>query len=122
MHDLTFVLSPTRTGSEVWEHLGAAGINIEAACLFPRLEGRVVHVTVADEDVEVAHNALVGAGFLELDKRPVIVASFVDAPGALGALTQRINEVGVTIYLMYMATGDRVVIGADDLEKVASVI
>lgn len=122
MQDLTFVLGPDRTGSEVWEHLGAADINIEAACMFPRLEGRVVHVTVADTDADAAHQRLADAGFTELDRRPVIIASFVDEPGALGALTKRINDAGVTIYLMYMATGDRVVIGADDLEKVSGVV
>lgn len=122
MQDLTFVLGPDRTGSEVWQHLGAADINIEAACMFPRVEGRVIHVTVSDEDADAAHRTLVEAGLAELDRRPVVIASFVDEPGALGALTQRINDAGVTIYLMYMATGDRVVVGADDLEKVGEVI
>jgi hypothetical protein len=122
MQDLTFVLGPNRTGSEVWEHLGAADINIEAACMFPRLEGRVVHVTVNDADADVAHQRLANAGFTELDRRPVVIASFIDEPGALGALTQRINDAGITIYLMYMATGDRVVIGADDLEKVSALL
>jgi len=122
MQDLTFVLGPDRTGSEVWQHLGQAGINIEAACMFPRLEGRVIHVTVADGDAETAHRILVDAGFAELDRRPVVLASFFDEPGALGALTRRINDAGVKIYLMYMATGNRVVVGADDLETVARVI
>lgn len=119
MQDLTFVLGPNRTGSEVWEHLGAVGINIEAACMFPRLDGRVVHVTVRDEDADTAHRTLIDAGFAELDRHPVVIASFVNEPGALGSLTKRINDAGVRIYLMYMATGDRVVIGADDLDEVA---
>lgn len=122
MQDLTFVLGSNRTGSEIWQHLGAAKVNVEAGCMFPRLEGRVVHVAVADEDADHAEQTLIDAGFMPMDRRTVIIAEFQDQPGGLGELTKRINDAGAKIHIMYMATGNRVVMGADDLDKVASVL
>ena len=84
MKDLTFVVGEDRAVAELWETLGAAGIEMEASCTFPRLEGRVVHVTVRDEDGDTAYEALRAAGFLPMDRRDVIIADFEPRPGAMG--------------------------------------
>ena len=122
MQDLTFVVGEDRSVAEIWETLGEASIQMEAACTFPRVDGRVVHVVVKDSDADKAHDSLRAAGFLPLDRREVLIADFVPRPGALGEIARKVADNGAKLYILYMATGDRAVIGADDLGKVAEVV
>ena len=122
MHDLTFVVGEDSAVAEIWETLGAAGIQMEASCTVPRLEGRVVHAVVKDSDAEAAYEALRAAHFIPLDRRDVLIAEFVARPGAIGEITRKIADAGAKLYILFMATGDRVVIGASDLDKVAGVL
>ncbi len=122
MQDLTFVLGSDHDPADLWSVLGDAGITMEAACTFPRLEGRIVHAVVTDEDADRAHRALRKAGYLPLDRRPVLISEIQPQPGALGSLARRISDAGVRIYILYMATGNRVVIGADDLAAAAAAL
>ncbi len=122
MQDLTFVLAADHEPADLWSVFGEAGITMEAACMFPRLEGRIVHTVVSDEDADVATDALRRAGYLPLDRRPVLVASIEPKPGELGRLAKRISDAGARIYILYMAVGNRVVIGADDLEAARSAL
>lgn len=121
MQDLTFVIGSDRAAAEIFETLGDAGITMEAACTFPRLEGVIVHLVVTDDDADRAYEALRTAGFIPLDRREVLIADIDVAPGALGRLARQIADAGARVFIMYMATGNRVVIGADDLDKVRSV-
>lgn len=122
MQDLTFVVGEDRAAAEIWEILGEAAIQMEASCFFPRLEGRIVHIVVSDDDAGTAYDTLHAAGFLPLDRRPVLVVDFAPRPGALGEIARTVADAGAKLYIMYMATGDRVVIGATDLEKVAAAL
>jgi hypothetical protein len=122
MQDLTFVVGEDRAVAELWETLGKASIQMEASCTFPRLEGRIVHVVVKDSDADAAYEALRAANFIPLDRRDVLIADFVPRPGAIGEVARLIEDAGAKLYILYMATGDRVVIGASDLDKVAAVI
>jgi hypothetical protein len=45
------------------------------------------------------------------------VTEVEDRPGAAGELLRRIADAGVNLELVYLATGTRLVIGADDLEN-----
>ena len=122
MQDLTFIIDAERPLAEMWETLGDAGITMEAACAFPRLEGRVVHVVLQDDDVEQGESVLRAAGFTPMDRRAVIIHEFEVKPGELGRIARRIAEAGAKVYILYLATGNRVVIGADDLEKAAAAL
>ncbi len=118
MQDLTFILGPYRPVAELWEVLGKAGITMEASCTFPTVDGRNVRVVVADEDAEAASGALLDAGFGALDRHEVLIADIEVEPAALGRLARRVADSGAKLTTLYMAYGDRVVIGADDLDKV----
>lgn len=122
MQDLTFVIGMDADPADPWSVLGGEGIRMEAACAFPRLEGRVMHVVVQDDDADGARQALLGAGYLLLDQREVLVAEIEPVAGELGRLAKRISESGAQIHILYMALGNRVVVGADDLEKAASAV
>lgn len=122
MQDLTFVVGSDRAAAEIWETLGDAGIVMEASCTFPRLEGRIVHVVVNDQDADRAYEALRSARFIPLDRREVLIADIEVKPGEVGRLARRVADAGAKLYILYMATGNRVVIGADDLDKVRGIV
>ena len=122
MQDLTFVVGEDRAAAELWETLGAAGITMQASCMFPRLEGRIIHVVVTDEDAERAYEALRENGFIPLDRREVLVADFVVRPGEIGKIARKISNTGTKLYILYLASDNRVVIGASDLTKAAEAL
>ena len=45
-----------------------------------------------------------------------------DRPGVLGGVTRRIADAGVNLELLYLATGTRVVVAADDLDKAETAV
>jgi hypothetical protein len=122
MEELIFVLGPTRAVAEIWEVLGEAGIAMEASATYPALEGRHVRVVVRNEDADAAYDALLNAGFGTIDRHQVMIVEFEVRPGELGRLARRIADAGVTLTTLFMATGDRAVIGADDLERVREIL
>ena len=117
MRDLTLVL-PGRAaaGPEVWEALGRNGINVEGGTAFLRESHRVIHVLVNDEDESRAMEALSEAGLFLVDNREVLVIPVEDRPGIAGEITRKILEAGVTSYIMYLATNNRLVLGVDDVQ------
>ncbi len=114
--DLTVILEDRPgTLASLGEAAGSAGVNMEGAGGFVT-EGRgVFHVLV--EDAAAARSAFEGAGLEVRDERDVIVTDVEDRPGALGEIARKIADAGVNIDLLYIATGTRLVIGVDDVEK-----
>lgn len=114
--DLTVILE-NRPGTlaDFGEALGRAGINIDGICGFP-CEGKgVIHVLV--EDAAGARSALEEAGIEVTGEREVMVVEVEDRPGTLGNMARKFANAGVNVDLGYLASGTRLVIGADDLEK-----
>ena len=122
MQDLTFVVGADRAVAEIWEALGEADIQMQASCTFPRLEGRIVHVVVSDADAYRTYETLRARNFIPLDRRNVLIMEIVPRPGELGRIARKIADAGAKLYILYMATGNRVVIGASDLDKVAEIL
>jgi hypothetical protein len=81
-----------------------------------------MHVAVEDDDAAAGRQALIDAGYLLLDQRPVLVVEVEPKPGELGRLAKRVSDAGARINILYMALGNNVVIGADNLEKAAAAI
>ena len=122
MQDMTFIISANRAAAEIWDTLGAAGVNVEASCTFPSTSGRVVRVVVADEQAAAGKAALLDGGFSALDQHEVIVAPIANEPGGLGKLARRVADSGAQLTTLYMAMGDRVVVSANDLDKVRAIL
>ncbi len=102
------------TLAELGEVLGKAGVNIEGMC-GPCEGDEVAHVLV--DDVKAAKAALKEAGIEVLGKSPVLVLDVNDKPGVLGGICRKLSSAGVNIDYFYVATGTRIVLGVDDIEK-----
>jgi hypothetical protein len=104
--------------ADVGEALGNAGINIEGLAGFA-IEGRgVAHILV--EDAAAARSALESAGIKVEGESDVLLTDMTgDAatPGSMGRAARKMAEAGVNVTFGYLATGNRVVIGADDIAK-----
>jgi hypothetical protein len=117
--DLTISLED-RPGilAELGEALGGAGINIEGFCGYRSDGTGIVHLLV--DDAAAARGALESAGFAVQAEREVIVVDVEDRPGALGVVARRIASADVSLDLAYLGTNTRIVVGAEDLEKLRS--
>jgi hypothetical protein len=112
--DLTvFIEDRPGTLADLGEALGQAGINIEGVCGFA-CEGRGVGHLLVD-DPAAAREIIAATGIEVGRQREVIVMPIDDRPGVMGEIARKIAEVGVNLELVYLATANRAVIGADDL-------
>ena len=119
--DLTIFLGD-HPGSlaKVGEALGKAGVNIEGICGVTVQGKGVIHVLVAD--ASKARRALEANHVDVVKETDVVVVPVEDRPGALGNVARRLANAGVNLQLAYLATSTRLVVGADDLEKVRATL
>jgi hypothetical protein len=119
--DLTIVLGDHPGAlAKVGEALGKAGVNIEGICGITAQGKGVIHLLV--QDAAKARRAL-EANHIDVSKETeVVVLPVEDRPGVLGNVARRLANAGVNLQLAYLATSARLVVGADDLEKVREVI
>ena len=117
MQDITIMI-PERGGAvpEIWEELGAAGINIEAGVSFSREHHRVVHVVVDDDVAAQARQVLTDGDMLVVDEREVLIVPIEARPGGLADVARTAYDAGAEVYLLTMATGDRVMLGCVNTE------
>jgi hypothetical protein len=91
-----------------------AGVNIAAAtCIGPaqraELHILVPHAEAAKHSLSISHLAVTR-------EREVVVVDVEDRPGVLADLARTIAKAGVDLDLVYVATQNRVVFGAADLD------
>jgi len=100
--------------AEVAAAISDAGVNIAAAtCLGPG-ERAELHILVPHPEA-VRH--LLAISHLAVNReREVVVVDVEDRPGVLADLTRKIALAGVDLDLVYVATRNRVVFGAPDLD------
>ncbi len=120
-NDLTIALEDRPgTLAAMGELLGSAGINIEGICGAQDGGQSVVHILV--ENSPAAREVLETGGFTVTGVRDVFVLNIEDRPGALGELSRKLAEAEVNIELCYLASGTRLVLGVDDMEKAVAVL
>ena len=100
------------------EALGKAGVNIEGICGFVVAGRGYGHVLVADS--AKARQALQTAGARVTGEQDALVLEIEDKRGALGEVTRKLADAGVSLNAVYLATKTRLVIGARDIEKARS--
>jgi hypothetical protein len=118
--DLTIYLGD-HPGSlaKVGEALGKAGVNIDGICGVTVQGKGVIHILVAD--AAKARRTL-EANHIDVAKETdVVVLDVEDRPGVLGNMARRLANAGVNLHIAYLATSSKLVVGADDLDKVRAV-
>jgi hypothetical protein len=90
-----------------------AGVNIAAATCVGLGERAELHILVPH--AEAAKHALAISHVGVTREREVVVVDVEDRPGVLADLTRRIARAGVNLDLLYVATRNRVVFGAEDV-------
>ena len=100
--------------AEVAAAISDAGVNIAAATCIGAGERAELHILVPH--AEAARHSLAISHVAVTREREVVVVDVEDRPGVLADLTRRIAKAGVDLDLVYVATRNRVVFGAEDLD------
>jgi hypothetical protein len=111
--DLSVTLPEDRPGmlARAIRAIGTAGVNIDGYAEM----GGVVRVLTTD--IRRTRDALEGEGFKVLGEQQVCVVEVPDRPGAAGEIFQRIADAGINVSFSYLATRNRLVIGAASLGR-----
>ncbi len=100
--------------AEVAAAISDAGVNIAAATCMAAGERVELHILVPH--AEAARHMLAISHIAVTREREVVVVDVQDVPGVLADLTRKIAKSGVNLDLVYVATRNRVVFGARDLD------
>ena len=88
--------------------VSAAGINIDG---YSEMNG-VVHVLAPD--LGAARQCLTNAGFRVVQEQQVAIVPVADEPGAAARVFQKIADAHINVRYTYLATGNRLVIAAEN--------
>jgi hypothetical protein len=110
--DLAVTLPEDRPGmlAMAVNAVSGAGLNLEGHA---EMEG-VVHVLTTD--AESARAALEHAGFRVVREQEVVLVPVEDRPGSAAGIFRRVADAKVNIRFSYLATRNRLVIAADELD------
>jgi hypothetical protein len=97
-----------------------AGVNIAAATCVGPGESAELHILVPH--AEAARHSLAISHLAVSREREVVVVDVEDRPGVLADLTRKIAKGGVDLDLVYVATRNRVVFGAPDLDALRAAL
>jgi hypothetical protein len=106
--------------AQVAAAISDAGVNIAAATCIGPGERAELHILVpragaAKHALSISHVAVTR-------EREVVVVDVEDRPGVLADLTRKIARAGVDLELVYVATRNRVVFGAADLDALRTAL
>jgi hypothetical protein len=118
MKDLTVALGPDQPGTlgRAFETIAKTGTNIEGYAEI----GGTLHVLT--KDATPAKRALESAGFRITREDDVVVVDVPDRPGIAANIFGQLGEADVNVAFSYVATGNRVVIGAANVTKATDVV
>src|SRR3954447_23856203 len=100
--------------AQVAAAISDAGVNIAAATCIGTGRRAEVHILVPH--AEAARHALAISHLAVSHEREVVVVDVEDRPGVLADLTRKVARAGVDLDLVYVATRNRVVFGAADID------
>ncbi len=97
-----------------------AGVNLAAATCVGTGDQAELHILV--KHAEAVRHSLAISHLAVTREREVVVVDVEDRPGVLADLTRKISRAGVDLDLVYVATQNRVVFGARDLEALKAAL
>jgi hypothetical protein len=106
--------------AQVADAISDAGVNIAAATCVGPGERAELHILVPH--AEAVRHALAISHVAVTREREVVVVEVEDRPGVLADLTHKIARAGVNLDLVYIATQNRIVFGAPDLDALKSAL
>jgi hypothetical protein len=106
--------------AEVAAAVSDAGVNLAAATCIGNGNSAELHILVPHP--EPVRHALANTHLAISREREVVVVEVDDGPGVLADLARRIAGAGVNLDLLYIATRDRVVFGAPDLDALRTAL
>jgi hypothetical protein len=106
--------------AQVAAAISDAGVNIAAATCLGAGERAELHILVPHAGA--AKHALAISHLAVTREREVVVVDVEDRPGVLADLTRKIARAGVDLDLVYVATRNRVVFGAGDLDALKAAL
>jgi hypothetical protein len=106
--------------AEVAAAISDAGVNIAAATGVGSGDRAELHILVPH--AEAARHSLAISHVAVSHEREVVVVDVEDRPGVLADLTRKIARAGVDLDLVYVATRNRIVFGAADLEALRAAL
>ena len=106
--------------AQVAAAISDAGVNIAAATCIGGGKQAELHILV--KHAEAARHSLAISHVAVSRVREVVVVDVEDRPGVLADLTRKIAKAGVDLDLVYVATRNRVVFGAEDLPALRAVL
>ena len=106
--------------AEVATAISDAGVNIAAATCVGPADRAELHILVPH--AEAARHSLAISHVAVTREREVVVVNVEDRPGVLADLTRKIARSGVNLDLVYVATRNRVVFGAPDLDALRAAL
>jgi hypothetical protein len=96
--------------------IASGGLNIDG---FAEVDG-ILHMVTSDP--RSAHLALEAAGLRVLREREVVVTQSEDRAGVAAVLFGRLAEAGINVAYTYVASGNRIVIAADESQRVLEIL
>jgi hypothetical protein len=119
--DLTIDIENTPGAlAEVAAAISDAGVNVAAATCVGPGDRAELHILVPH--AEAARHVLAISHVAVTREREVVVVDVQDRPGVLADLTRKIARAGVNLDLVYVATQNRIVFGAEDIEGLRVVL
>ena len=97
-----------------------AGVNLAAATCIGTAAEVELHILVPH--AEPVKHALAISQLAVSREREVVVIEVEDRPGALADLTRKVARAGIDLDLVYIATRNRVVFGAADLDALKAAL
>ena len=91
-----------------------AGVNMSAATCIGTADHAELHILVPH--AEAAKHSLAISHLAVSREREVVVVQVDDRPGVLADLTRKVARAGVDLDLVYVATQNRLVFGAADID------
>ena len=118
MKDLAIDLGSDRPGTlaKALDAIAKAGINVEGYAEI----GGTFHVLT--RDAAATRKALESSGFRVQKEEDVVVVTADDRPGVAANIFRHIADANVNVPFSYVATGNRIIIGASDVAKAADIV
>ena len=106
--------------AQVAAAISDAGVNLAAATCLDTADRVELHILVPHP--EAARHALALSQLGVSREREVVVVEVEDRPGVLADLTRKVARAGVDLDLVYVATRNRLVFGAADLDALKAAL